>query len=230
MEQSNRDLDAFASHLAHEVRSPLIGVRMILLGMVMKHYANTLRPEDIEKIRKAEKDIEHVSQLTEDLLTLARLNRCEELELERIDSHAVLREALDLLADEIEECGGEVTAGKLPTVHANPTLLCHLFRNLVVNGVTHNESAVPRVHVDAVEEHNAWVFRVEDNGVGIPNHARVHVFDLFDRGEAREVQGFGVGLALAKRIVERHGGRIWLESEPGQGSTFFFTLPKGDSD
>lgn len=225
LKESNRDLDAFASYLAHEVRSPLTTVSMVL-GWLQRRYAGVVQNEDLEYMRRAERAVQGVKHLTADLLAYARLDHGATLEREEVDSSDVVREALTLLEGEIEEHGAKVTTGDLPTVYASQALLRHVVRNLIANGITHNESEVARIHVDADEEAGAWAFRVEDNGVGIPEEKPAELFDLFARGKAGKAKGVGVGLALTKRIVERHGGRIWIQSEPGRGSTFFFTLPK----
>lgn len=225
LERSNRDLDAFASHLAHEVRSPLTGVRMAL-GALLRRYADTLQAGDQELVEEAIDAIDDIDTLTSDLLAYARLSRSPQFDREHIESQTVLQDALALLDEEIDVQQAEVTAGALPAVQANPAMLRTLFRNLVGNALKYNEADVPRVRVAAEDADDAWVFSVEDNGIGIPEERRENIFDLFERGETGETVGVGVGLALARRIVERHGGRIWVESEPDRGSTFYFTLPK----
>lgn len=225
LEESNRDLDAFAGHVAHEVHSPLAGVRLAL-NRLQRRYAGALENEDLELVREAHTAVSDIDRLTADLLAFARLHPSEELNRERTDCGEAVEEALVLLEDEIEARNAEVTGGELPTVYANRALLVRVFRNLIGNGITYNESEVPHVQVSAIEEADAWVFRVEDNGTGIPEEDRERVFDLLERGKVGEAAGLGVGLALARRVVERRGGRIWVESEPGHGSTFYFTLPK----
>lgn len=225
LEESVRDLDAFASHFAHEVRSPLSGVHMVL-SATRRRYDEALEADDAEGIREAEKAIVEIERLMVDLLSFARLGSSDDMERTRVESREAAEDALRLLESTVKERGAEIEVGELPTVYADPTLLRHLFRNLIANAIQHNESEVPRVRVTADEEPDAWGFRVEDNGVGIAEEKREGLFDLFSRGEAGRAESIGVGLALSKRIVERHGGRIWVESEPGRGSTFFFTLPK----
>ena len=225
LEESVRDLDAFASHLAHEVRSPLTGVSMVL-ARIKRRYAEELKDGDLRQVRQAEAALQGIKHLTEDLLAYARLDHGEALERVAVESCEVVQEALVLLDEDIQKHGAEVEVGELPTVYANPTLLRHLFRNLIENGITHNESETPRVRISANEEPAAWTFRVADNGVGIPEEKQAELFEPFKRGEGGSAEGVGVGLALSKRIAERHGGRIWVESKPGEGSTFSVTLPK----
>lgn len=231
LKQSNRDLDAFASHIAHEVLSPLSGVNLVL-DQLQQRYADAVQDEDQELIHEAKGVVEGIKHLLRDLLSYARLERGEELERECVETREVLREVLTLMRNKIDEHGAEVTMGELPAVHANRTLLRHLIRNLIANGIKYNEAEVPRIHVAAEETSDAWVFRVEDNGIGISEEEQAQLFDLFRRSDAGTVKGFGIGLALSKRIVEGHGGRIWAESEPGHGSTFLFTVPReaGPSD
>ena len=133
---------------------------------------------------------------------------------------------LTSLQKTLEESGGQVTHDPLPTVPGDETQLWQVFQNLVGNALKFHGSEPPRVHVSAQEIKGEWRFLVRDNGIGIdPQHAE-RIFLLFQRLHTRaEFPGTGMGLAITKKIVERHGGRIWVESEPGKGSTFYFSLP-----
>ena len=126
----------------------------------------------------------------------------------------------------IQESGAEITHGALPTVRADTTQLVQLFQNLMGNALKFRGAAPPRVHVEATPGGNDWHFSVRDNGIGIdPQYHRAHLPDLPAAAPAPEYPGTGIGLAICKKIVDRHGGRIWVESQPGQGATFHFTLP-----
>lgn len=143
------------------------------------------------------------------------------------DSCAVLDEALANLEVAIEESRAMVTKGDLPTVRADAGQLVLVFQNLVANAIKFHGAEPPRVQVSSRDLGHEWLFSIKDNGIGIESQYADKVFVIFQRLHAREeYPGTGIGLALCKRIVERHGGRIWFESEPEKGSTFFFTIPK----
>ncbi len=146
--------------------------------------------------------------------------------MEPVDSGRVVKEAVAVLKPEVERRGAQVATGDLPRVYANAALLRHLFRNLISNGIKYNESDVPRVEVDAERGEEGWLFRVRDNGIGIPEDEQDRIFVPFWQSPRAERPGAGVGLSLCRRIVEQHGGRIWVESDPGAGSTFLFSLPR----
>lgn len=224
LERSNRDLEAFASHVAHEVRSPLMGIRLIINSLLRNQ--DEIQDEDTrEMIREAQAAIHHLDQFASDLLSYTRLSKNTALDRKRVASEEALNGALTDLRPLIEERGAEVEANRLPEVVANPTQLRHLFRNLISNAIEHNDADTPHVQVEAEETEDAWIFRVTDNGPGILDDEQKKIFSLFQRSAEDEQPGIGVGLALCKRIVERHDGHIEVESDPGRGTTFSFTLP-----
>lgn len=228
LEQSNERLEAFASYVAHEMRSPLLGASLVI-DALFERYDDVIEPEDLKRAREVKNTLHDIKQFVGDLLTYSRLDGLEELEIEPVQTREVVEDALMDLRPLIEERGAEVDVRDLPEVWANPTQLRHLFRNLLSNALTYNEAEVPRAQVQAEEEAQAWVFRVADNGVGISKEDHQAIFDLFERTPAGGSSGIGVGLALTRRIVEVHGGQIWVDSEPGEGTTFFFTIPKTNS-
>jgi two-component system, chemotaxis family, sensor kinase Cph1 len=126
----------------------------------------------------------------------------------------------------IKESGAVVTSGVLPTVRADPLLLRLVFQNLIGNAIKFRNERPPAIHIDAKQEKAAWVFSVRDNGIGIEPQYSERIFEVFQRLHSRsEYPGTGIGLAICKKIVERHGGHIWVTSEPGKGATFCFTIP-----
>jgi light-regulated signal transduction histidine kinase (bacteriophytochrome) len=138
----------------------------------------------------------------------------------------VLAQVLDNLRIAIDDNGAVVTNDPLPIVQADPIQLRQLFQNLVGNGLKFRGARPPEIHVGAERRGDEWLFCVCDNGIGIEAQYAERIFAIFQRLHSRdEIPGTGIGLAVCKRIVERHGGRIWVESDPGQGSCFFFSLP-----
>ncbi len=163
--------------------------------------------------------------LIEGLLAYSRVGRHGN-PIVAVDSQTALDRALVNLQAAIEECDATITHGPLPTVPADPVQLTQLFQNLIGNAVKYRNERRPQIHVAAEERENEWVFSVRDNGIGIDPQFKDRIFVIFQRLHTRcEYPGTGIGLALCQRIVERHSGRIWVESQPGTGSTFFFSLP-----
>jgi len=142
------------------------------------------------------------------------------------DGETVLEQVLTNLRIAIEESGARVTHDPLPTVIADPTQLAQLFQNLIGNAIKFHRGHAPAVHVGATRQEGGWCFSIRDNGIGIEPQYAERIFGIFQRLYGRgDYDGSGIGLSVCKRIVERHGGRIWLDSAPGEGTTFFFTLP-----
>jgi two-component system, chemotaxis family, sensor kinase Cph1 len=167
-----------------------------------------------------------MQRLINDLLELSRVSSRGK-PLERTDVGEILNNVRVNLSVAIEEAGALVTSDPMPSVPADAGQLEQLLQNLVGNGIKFRNGDRPVIHVGAVESEHHWEFSVRDNGIGIEQQYFERIFLLFQRlHDKGEYPGTGIGLALCKRIVERHGGRIWLESSPGKGSTFFFTIPK----
>jgi light-regulated signal transduction histidine kinase (bacteriophytochrome) len=168
-----------------------------------------------------------MQRLIQDLLAYSRAGT-KGNDLLDTSSEDALRYALINLRGAIAESGALVTHDPLPTVMADEMQLVQLFQNLVGNAIKYQCSGVPRVHISAAKNGGKkWIFSVQDNGLGIDSQYFEKIFGVFQRLHKREeFAGTGIGLAICKKIVERHGGRIWVESTPGEGSTFYFTLPQ----
>jgi light-regulated signal transduction histidine kinase (bacteriophytochrome) len=167
-----------------------------------------------------------MEKLIEDLLTYSRLSRAE-LTLEAISAESSVKQAISDLEQFLTENDAEVTYTQLPIIQVNPVQFEQLVRNLIHNAVKFRTEDKPRVHISARRTDDFWVFSVTDNGIGIDPEQSERIFRIFQRLHTRdEYTGTGIGLAVAKRVVERHGGRIWVESTPGKGSTFYFTVPE----
>ena len=194
--------------------------------LLARRYRGRLDADADEFIGYAVDGATRMQRLINDLLTYSRVQtRGKPSEI--TDSHAALGEALVNLASAIEESGGVVTNDDLPEVRADPGQLVQIFQNLVGNGLKFRGEVPPHVHVSARDAGREWLFSVRDNGIGIEPQYFERLFVIFQRLHGQEqYPGTGIGLALCRRIVMRHGGRIWVESEAGKGSTFHFTLPK----
>jgi light-regulated signal transduction histidine kinase (bacteriophytochrome) len=227
LSRSNRDLEQFACIASHDLQEPLRAVAGPL-QLLQRRYQGQLDARADEYIRHALEGASRMLALIEDLLKFSRVGMSEE-PFELTECGLALANALRNLNAAIQETGAQVTHDRLPTVRVISGPLTLLFQNLVGNAIKfrHKDSPV-QIHVGAEAHRDAWLFRVEDNGIGIDPQYFERIFLIFQRLHTRrDYPGTGIGLALCKRIVEHHGGRIWVESEPGKGTTFFFTLPKG---
>jgi signal transduction histidine kinase len=144
---------------------------------------------------------------------------------EPVDLNEVVAAATKDLKAVIEESGATIVSSPLPTVHAEPSPIRQLFQNLLSNAIKYRSERPPVVKINAERDGNFWLFSIADNGKGIDPAYRQRIFEMFSRLEDRSIPGTGIGLAICQRVVETLGGRIWVESEPGRGSTFFFTVP-----
>ena len=225
----NADLEQFAYIAAHDLKEPL---RMVS-GCVMllaRRYGGQLGPGADELIRYAVDGSTRMHHLIEDLLAYSRL-RNEERVQERVDPRQLVEMALFNLRQLIHESGAEVQVGPLPAITAHPAQLQILFQNLIENALKYRSEEAPRVQISADRSEGGWLFSVQDNGIGIKPQHHEKVFRIFQRLHDRSRhQGNGMGLAIVKKIVERHGGRVWLESAPGEGTTVRILLPVNAED
>ena len=224
LNRSNEELGQFAYIASHDLQEPL---RMVAsyTQLLSRRYAGKLDADADEFIGFAVDGASRMQGLIHDLLAFSRVGS-KGGEMLEISSADALEQALRNLQGAIIDSGALVTHGNLPTVRADETQLVQLFQNLVGNAIKYQSSGIPLVHVDAAASDNKWRFTVQDNGLGIDPQYFDRIFGVFQRLHQREdFAGTGIGLAICKKIVERHGGRIFVESEPGHGSTFNFTLP-----
>ncbi|MCX6543696.1 MAG: PAS domain S-box protein [Acidobacteria bacterium] len=225
LRRSNQELEQFAYVASHDLQEPL---RMVaaFTQLLAEKYKGQLDDKANKYIDYAVDGAVRMQRLINDLLTYSRIST-KGNPPEATDSHAVLGEALRNLQAAIQESRAMVTNNDLPVVRADATQLAQLFQNLIGNAIKFRRADPPRVHVSARDVGHEWEFSVNDNGIGIDAQYADRVFVIFQRLHTRpEYPGTGIGLAVCKRIVERHGGRIWFESEPGKGSTFYFTVPQ----
>ncbi|MDP2268816.1 MAG: ATP-binding protein, partial [Deltaproteobacteria bacterium] len=225
LERSNKDLEQFAYVASHDLQEPL---RMVAsyTQLLAQHYEGRLDEKAKKFMDYAVDGAVRMQRLINDLLTYSRITT-QGKPLENTDTHALLGEAISNLATLIAEKRAVITNDNLPTVKADASQLMQVFQNLLANAIKFQGENVPHIHVSAQDKGREWIFAVRDNGIGIEMQYADRVFVIFQRLHTRqEYPGTGIGLAVCKRIVERHGGRVWFESEPGQGSTFFFTIMK----
>ena len=222
--RSNRDLEQFAYVASHDLQEPL---RMVATytQLLAERYRGELDDNADKYIHYAVDGAVRMQSLISDLLTFSRLGR-HGIQLQDVDCRAIVDLAKKNLEVAMQESDTQIVYDSLPTVIADRSQLLQLFQNLIGNAIKFHGPEPPVIRVSAERKVKEWVFAVADNGIGIaPEHVEV-VFVIFKRLHTRaEYPGSGVGLAICKKIVEQHGGRIWVESEPGKGSTFQFTLP-----
>ena len=225
LHRSNQELEQFAYMVSHDLQEPL---RMVAsyTQLLERRYKNQLDANAREFIGYAVEGAERMQGFIQDILQYSRVGT-HGRPFERLQVGHVVRQALDNLRVAIEEQGAQVVCGPLPDLDGDPVQLGQLFQNLIGNALKFSGPEPVRIEIAAAWREGVWEFVVRDNGIGIQPEDFERVFIIFQRLHARqEYQGSGIGLAICKRIVERHGGRIWVESEPGKGSAFYFTLPE----
>lgn len=217
-----RDLVEFAAAASHDLGTPL---RLIAgYAELLEERVDDTNPEVLAAMAGIRKGVGRMQSLVDGLLAYARTG--DEVAVESVDAGEVVRDTLAALEPMVSASGAEVAVGELPVVLGNRGQLHQLFQNLIANAIKFSGEGPPRVEIACESEPGVWHFTVADRGIGIPRQDIVRIFDLFGRSRAvKERSGSGIGLAVARRVVERHGGGIWVESEPGEGSTFHFTLP-----
>jgi light-regulated signal transduction histidine kinase (bacteriophytochrome) len=195
--------------------------------LLARRYKGKLDSDADDFIRFAEDGAARMWRLINDLLTYSRVGT-QGKEREPTDCETALQQSLKNLKVAIEENGVIVTRDPLPTVMADGPQLIQLFQNLIGNAIKFRGNEPPRVHVSASRNGESWIFSVRDNGIGIAPEYAKRIFVIFQRLHSRDkYDGTGIGLAICQKIVERHGGDIWVESELGKGANFYFTLPAG---
>ncbi len=222
---SNIELERFAYIASHDMQEPL---RMItsFLQLFKKKYENQLDETAEQYIHFAVDGAERMKKLIMDLLEYSRVGSNKD-NLTDIDTNSLLQEVKNVFYNRIEELKAVINIMPLPPINGNKTQLFQLFQNLLGNALKYNNAAIPEVEISGKEEKDHFVFSVRDNGIGIKPVFFEKIFVLFQRlHHKNEYSGTGIGLAICKKIVDRHGGKIWVESEPGKGSCFYFTISK----
>lgn len=224
LQRSNTDLQQFAYVASHDLLEPL---RMVTsyLELLHRKYGMHLDDQGREFMALALDGARRMNDLIHDLLAYSRLD-VRGRAFEPIDSERALRAALANLKIAVQESGAVINHSPLPQLPADPVQLTQVFQNLIGNALKFHGKEAPRIDIGAERQASNWLFHVRDNGIGIESQQFERIFVIFQRLHTRaEYAGTGMGLAICKKIIERHGGRIWVESLPGMGATFFFTLP-----
>lgn len=227
LDRSNKELEQFAYVTSHDLREPL---RMMtsFSQLLEKRYKDKLDQTAGEYISFIVDGAARMQRLIDDILLFSRVTT-RALPFEPVEMKRIMQDALENLRVSIDEKKARITYKDLPVVQADPSQMVQILQNLIGNAIKfHREEEPPVVHVSARQEGKEWIFSVKDNGIGIDPDLFSRLFHLFQRLHPQDkYPGTGVGLAVTKKIVQRHGGRIWVESHPGQGSTFFFSIPAG---
>jgi PAS domain S-box-containing protein len=226
LEQSNVELKQFAYVASHDLQSPLRSISGFV-QLLQLEYEGKLDKQAQDWIRRTVQSIEQMQTLIRDLLSYSRVD-ARSRPFTQIPFLDIVNDALTLLDSSIHDSGAQVTWGPLPEIMGDRSQLVQLVQNLIGNGLTYRGDQPPRIHVSVERRGTEWIFSVRDNGIGIDPKYREQIFEIFKRlHDQKEYPGTGIGLAVCRRVVNRHGGKIWVESELGHGSTFRFTIPEG---
>lgn len=224
LERSNKELEQFAYVASHDLQEPLRSVAGFT-ELIARRYKGKLDQDADEFIEYIVNGTNRMRQMINDLLTLSRVGtRGQDFKSTNIQD--ILNHALNNLHSLIEKNEAEIIIGNMPTIKVDESQFMQLFQNLIENAIKFRREENPKIHISAEEKDNFWIFSVKDNGIGIDERDFNKLFVIFQRLHSREeYPGTGIGLAMCKKIVKRHGGKIWVESEIGKGSTFYFKVP-----
>jgi PAS domain S-box-containing protein len=227
LRRSNDDLNQFAYAASHDLQEPL---RMVALysQIIQKRYAERLDADAQQLFGFVVGGARRMEMLLKDLLAYSQTSSSSEGPVEPVDCEKAIQKVILNLQAAIEQNGAHITWDPLPTVHAHEIRLVQLLQNLIGNAIKYRSADPPEIHVFAERRAEEWLFSVRDNGIGIEPEYAQQVFGIFKRLHGQDYEGTGIGLAICQRIVERYGGRIWVEPNPGTGSLFCFTIPPAD--
>jgi PAS domain S-box-containing protein len=222
--RTNSDLRQFAYSASHDLQEPL---RMITMfsQLLVRGYRGQLDGEAGLFVENIVDGTRRMRELLSDLLSYTELNADEREPASSVDLNAVCQSAIQNLQGAIEESGAVITCDSLPVLPGYEAHFIQLLQNLIGNSIKYRSQEPPHIHVSAEKPDGEWRFSVSDNGIGIAPEYQTRIFGVFKRLHGKEIPGTGIGLAICQRVVEQNGGRIWVESEPDRGATFYFTLP-----
>lgn len=224
LDRSNQELAQFAAVASHDLQEPLRTLSTYL-QLLEKNSPGIFKDESRQFFEIVLDSAKRMHQLINDLLSFSQVGGGER-RLEKVDCALLVNKILAELKELIEEKGATISVGVMPALPAEPILLTQVFQNLIGNALKFHSGPGAKVEVSAEDRGYAWVFKIKDNGIGIDAEHFDTIFKLFKRLHSRdEYSGNGLGLSICKKVVERHGGEIWVESTPGLGSTFYFSIP-----
>jgi PAS domain S-box-containing protein len=224
LEQSNLELKQFAYIASHDLQSPLRSISGFV-QLLRSEYEGKLDEQAQDWIRRTVQSIGHMQTLIRELLSYSRVDS-RSRPFAQIAFLDIVNDALTLLDSSLRDSGGQVTCGELPDVMGDRSQLVQLIQNLISNALTYHGDERPQIHISAERSGEGWTFSVRDNGIGIEPKYCEQIFEMFKRlHDQKDYPGTGIGLAVCRRVVHRHGGKIWVDSEFGHGSTFHFTIP-----
>ena len=228
LQRSNAELQNFAHVTAHDLQTPLRSIAGFsqLVQAKIRQQASGEADRELETwTAQIVENAKRLQILIQSLLSYTRIDK-QGFPFKQVNVNQILAEVIGALGSSIEAAGAEVVAEQMPSVQADPVQLGQLFQNLIENAIKYRSNLPPRIRIACTQEGGDWLFSITDNGIGIDPRHHERIFAIFKRLHSyTQVPGSGIGLATCRRIVERHGGRIWVASQPGEGSTFYFTIP-----
>jgi len=226
---ANEDLQQFAFAASHDLQEPL---RMITSysQLLVRGYRGQLEGEPEVFVNFISRGTSRMQELLADLLTYVELNEADHTDGDLVDLNSVFQKALDNLRPAISESGASICSARLPVVHGRGSHYLQLFQNLLGNAIKYRGDGPPAISVSGVKVGRHWRLAVADNGIGIAPEYHAQIFGAFKRLHGARIPGTGMGLAICQRVVERYGGRIWVESEARNGATFYFTVPVAEAE
>jgi signal transduction histidine kinase len=222
--RSNEDLERFAFVASHDLQEPL-RMMTVYSQLLVKEYPNGTDPQIDTYVERVVGGARRMRELLADLLAYTEIAAANDDQSESVDLNIVLEKVTQNLRVSMEETGAVLTTDLLPAVTAHESHLVSLLQNLIANAIKYRSDEPPRIHISVERRDQRLRFSIKDNGMGIEEQYHSRIFMAFKRLHGKNIPGTGIGLAICQRIVERYGGQIWVESELGSGSTFFFTLP-----
>jgi two-component system, sensor histidine kinase and response regulator len=224
LRRSNEDLERFAYRVTHELNEPLRTITMH--GQLLENrLAGTLDADALKSFQFMQDGVRRMRAFIDDLLRYSQSTHAGS-DVRRLDLETLLAEAISSLNAAIEQSGAKITHDPLPVL-VTDSRIEHVLQNLISNAIKYSRKGItPEIHISAKADGDQWVFSVRDNGIGIEPKYHGTIFQVFQRLHGKDVPGTGVGLALAQKIVETNGGKMWIESKPGFGSTFYFSIPQ----
>ncbi len=228
LKSSNAELEQFARITSHDLQEPLNIVTSNLQSFE-RQYKGGLNPDASGIIDIVSYGARRMQSMIDFIIQYSRINTRGGI-FEMSDCNGIINSALSDLKGAIDESGAMITYDPMPVVFCDPPQLVRTFANLLGNSIKFKGTEPPRIHIRVEKRETEWVFSVKDNGIGFDKGQATHLFELFRRLHGEKYPGTGMGLAMCKKIVERHGGRIWAESVPWMGTTFYFTIPAIEGD